>query len=627
MSRSEQRPSKLARHRATPLCAACLLCLALLLTALPCFGGGGAVSVRAALASSGDDGGALGANQGILPVGLSAESATAVTISRLESADSSLNGTLVSFRGEVVGEAVNSSSPGSKWVVLQSGSPVTSSIEVLMSNDQAALIENFGSYKVKGSTLLVTGIYRVADPDQDGELDVTAYVVNVVDPGGPIAEAVDWRKLPVGIALVLLGLGLLALRAVLKWRVALVSKASSHRNRSQRRGIEARAARPHADKSRVALYGEADAVVEEPTGAEARFEPDFSDFAVPDAIAAAFAEFVECQEADGEADGCREVGAPLELGRVIRLDRGYPLVSTRLGSFRSEHAIALVKGTDTRAAVGDWVALRLPSDHDKARIERLMPRLSELSRWDGSNRGERQVLAANLDVLIVAQPLSKRDVPLDRIVRSVVLANEGNIRPAVALTKADRSPSEERLVSDAEAVRLAVGPDVDVVVVSSLAGEGIDAVRDLIPVGGTALLLGESGAGKSTLVNALLGEQVLGVGEVRGRDDQGRHTTVARRMLKVPGAGVLVDAPGLRSLPLLDETRGLAKTYPEITELVPGCRFRDCTHADEPGCAVRAAVERGEVDGTRLEEYRLLAAEMLANRRRLDPSAKASITV
>lgn len=403
--------------------------------------------------------------------------------------------------------------------------------------------------------------------------------------------------------------------------VSLVSKVSSRRVRSQRQDSQAGGLRAHADKSRVSLYAGSEPPVEEPTGAEALFEPRFADFAVPGAIRDAFGAFVAQAEGEEDADG-----AALELGRVIRLDRGYPLVATERGAFRSEHAIALVKGTDTRAAVGDWVVLRLPSDHDKARIERLLPRLSVLSRWDGSNRGERQVLAANLDVLMVAQPLSKRDVPLDRIVRSVVLANEGGIRPAVVLTKADRSPSEERLASDAEAVRAAVGPDVDVVVVSSVAGDGVEAVRGLIPVGGTALLLGESGAGKSTLVNALLGEQVLGVGEVRGRDDQGRHTTVARRMLKVPGAGVLVDAPGLRSLPLLDEDRGLAKTYPEIARLVPACRFRDCTHANEPGCAVRDAVERGEVDGPRLEEYRLLASEMLTNRRRLDPSAKASIT-
>jgi len=159
-----------------------------------------------------------------------------------------------------------------------------------------------------------------------------------------------------------------------------------------------------------------------------------------------------------------------------------------------------------------------------------------------------------------------------------------------------------------------------------VAGCDYEVVRGMIPAGGTALLLGESGAGKSTLVNALLGAEVLGVGEVRGRDDQGRHTTVARRMLKVPGAGVLVDAPGLRSLPLLEEERGLARTFPEISQREPSCRFRDCTHGSEPGCAVRAGLEEGAVDAWRLEEYRSLAAEMLKNRRGLDPSAKASIT-
>ena len=116
------------------------------------------------------------------------------------------------------------------------------------------------------------------------------------------------------------------------------------------------------------------------------------------------------------------------------------------------------------------------------------------------------------------------------------------------------------------------------------------------------------------------------MGEVRGRDDQGRHTTVARRMVKVPDAGVLVDAPGLRSLPLLDEEAGLARTFPEIDELVGGCRFRDCTHGNEPGCAVQEGVREGTVDPGRLEEYRMLVSEMLNNRRGLDPAAKASLT-
>ena len=127
-------------------------------------------------------------------------------------------------------------------------------------------------------------------------------------------------------------------------------------------------------------------------------------------------------------------------------------------------------------------------------------------------------------------------------------------------------------------------------------------------------------------MNALLGAEVLGVGAVRARDDQGRHTTVARRMLRVPGAGVLVDAPGLRSLPLLDEERGLALAYPEIARLEPQCRFRDCSHGAEPGCAVRAGVAAGEVETSRLEQYRALEAEMRANRLRLDPSARSSIT-
>lgn len=374
--------------------------------------------------------------------------------------------------------------------------------------------------------------------------------------------------------------------------------------------------------SRELLYAHIEPPVEEPTGLEADFEPSFSDFVIPPVVTELFA------EALAQAEGGTEVAGEgaFELGRVIRLDRGYPLVATAGGSYRAEHAISLVKGADVRATVGDWVAVRAPKGHDKARIECVLPRLSVLSRWDGSSRGERQVLASNLDVLIVAQPLSKRDVPLDRIVRSVVLANEGGIAPAVVLTKADRVPDAGCLEAQRAAVQRAVGPDVPIVVVSSLEGIGVEAVRSLIPVGGTALLLGESGAGKSTLVNALLGAEVLAAREVRGRDDQGRHTTVARRMLKVPGAGVLVDAPGLRSLPLLDEERGLAATFPEITALVVGCRFRDCTHGGEPGCAVRAGVADGVVDEERLEEYRLLAAEMLANRRRLDPSSKSSLT-
>ena len=156
-------------------------------------------------------------------------------------------------------------------------------------------------------------------------------------------------------------------------------------------------------------------------------------------------------------------------------------------------------------------------------------------------------------------------------------------------------------------------------VTSSVLGEGLDEVRSLVPAGRVAMILGESGAGKSTLLNALLGADALATGAVRERDDMGRHTTVARMMVKLPGAGVICDAPGLRSLPLVGHERGLAKAFPEISELAQTCRFRDCTHGDEPGCAVREAREAGELDEVRVESYLALADEMRASASTLDP--------
>lgn len=353
-----------------------------------------------------------------------------------------------------------------------------------------------------------------------------------------------------------------------------------------------------------------------PSAADHAFEPSFEDFGgAPD----------EREALAGLAD---EEGAGLgfELGRVIRLDRGYPLVRTASGAYRAEHAIALVKEAGVRACVGDWVALRLPDGHDKALIERILPRRGVLSRWDGKRQGERQTLASNLDVVLVAQPLSGRPISPDRVARSAVLAREGGCDIAVVLTKADRA-TDELVARDVAILRACLGDALSIFVVSALEGRGVEEVRASLAPQTTTLLLGESGAGKSTLVNALLGAEVLGTASVRDRDDQGRHTTVARRMLKVPNGGVIVDAPGLRSLPLLDEEAGLARAFADIDDLVGGCRFRDCTHGQEPGCAVRAACAAGEISPERLEEYRALVAEMRANRLSLDPAAKSSITV
>lgn len=319
----------------------------------------------------------------------------------------------------------------------------------------------------------------------------------------------------------------------------------------------------------------------------------------------------------------REAADAVELGCVVRLDRGFPLVACEGRTLRAEHAPEFAKGDSAEAGimptVGDWVAVAVPPEHDMGVIHEVLPRRNAFARWRGGRRGEFQTLAANLDGVIVVAALGAEELPLARIARSVVLARDCGVRPSVVLTKADRKQTAEALEADALRVRRLVGEQGDVVVTSSVAGEGLDGVRALVPAGSVAMILGESGAGKSTLLNALLGADALATGAVRERDDMGRHTTVARMMVKLPGAGVICDAPGLRSLPLVGHERGLAKAFPEISELAATCRFRDCTHGNEPGCAVREAREAGELDEVRVESYLALANEMRASASTLDP--------
>lgn len=319
----------------------------------------------------------------------------------------------------------------------------------------------------------------------------------------------------------------------------------------------------------------------------------------------------------------REAADAVELGCVVRLDRGFPLVACEGRTLRAEHAPEFAKGYSAEAGimptVGDWVAVAVPPEHDMGVIHEVLPRRNAFARWRGGRRGEFQTLAANLDGVIVVAALGAEELPLARIARSVVLARDCGVRPSVVLTKADRKQTAEALEADVLRVRRLVGEQGDVMVTSSVAGEGLDGVRALVPAGSVAMILGESGAGKSTLLNALLGADALATGAVRERDDMGRHTTVARMMVKLPGAGVICDAPGLRSLPLVGHERGLAKAFPEISELAATCRFRDCTHGNEPGCAVREAREAGELDEVRVESYLALANEMRASASTLDP--------
>ncbi len=347
--------------------------------------------------------------------------------------------------------------------------------------------------------------------------------------------------------------------------------------------------------------------------------PAFSDFTINDEQRAAFGEFVQTLRANGDdaaADSMR-------IGWVVRLDRGFPLVATDGLTLRAEHAVAFAKGADMLPAIGDCVAVRCDSGHDMGVIERVLPRRTVFERWRGKNRGERQVLAANVDTILVVQPLgSVRDtlqLVRDRIARSLVLIRDCGATPVVVLTKADRCDEDELATYRSEIERLG-GSDTRVVVTSSLEGVGMDEVRSCLPAGTCGMILGESGAGKSTLLNTLLGHEALATSGVRERDDMGRHTTVARVMVSLPEpCGVIADAPGLRSLPLVGHERGLARTFPEIVEAARACRFNDCTHTHEPGCAVREAVAAGEIDELRVEAFLSLTREMRVSAQSLDP--------
>ena len=289
----------------------------------------------------------------------------------------------------------------------------------------------------------------------------------------------------------------------------------------------------------------------------------------------------------------------LSLGRVTSLDRGYPLVNTADGEYRAELATVIKKSEDSIVAVGDWVALRRPAEHEKAIIEAVLERSVEIARVKRVGREKqirRQVLAANVDLVLICQSLTGEGLDLRLGMRQIAAVRGCGAEAVFVLTKCDAV--DKTVVDDAVSTLGQVAPDVPVVQLATAAEQGVENVRALCEADKTVLLLGESGVGKSTLVNALLGQEALETGAVREADDKGRHTTVARRMLQIPGGGLMIDAPGLRTLQLIDVERSLEATFPDIIELAYECKFSDCSHTHEPGCAVRDAVNQ-----RRLESY------------------------
>ncbi|OSP41818.1 MULTISPECIES: ribosome small subunit-dependent GTPase A [unclassified Streptomyces] len=291
-------------------------------------------------------------------------------------------------------------------------------------------------------------------------------------------------------------------------------------------------------------------------------------------------------------------------GRVIRVDRGQCDVVTAGGTLRADTAFVTPHDPLRVVCTGDWVAVE-PGGNPRY-VRAYLPRRTAFVRSTSSKRSEGQILAANVDHAVVAVSLAA-ELDLARIERFLALAWESGAQPVVVLTKADLVPdavTRAHLVQDVETS----APGVPVLTVSARDGDGLDVLTAIV-AGGTSVLLGQSGAGKSTLANALLGEDVMDVRAIRDVDGKGRHTTTTRNLLALPGGGVLIDTPGLRGVGLWDASTGVGQVFAEIEELAERCRFQDCAHESEPGCAVLDAIETGDLPQRRLESYRKLLRE------------------
>ncbi len=298
----------------------------------------------------------------------------------------------------------------------------------------------------------------------------------------------------------------------------------------------------------------------------------------------------------------------LWAARVAREERGRYRV---LGTGGDRAAVAggrLRRSASARAdlpTVGDWVAVRPALDDGPLVIEAVLPRASVFLRKSAGPRTEPQALAANVDSVLVVAGLDAEYNPR-RIERYLAAAWDSGALPVVVLNKADLVEDREDRVVE---TRLSA-PGVEVVALSARTGEGLEGLAPCLAPGRTVALLGSSGVGKSTLVNALLGEPRQATAEVRPSDARGRHTTTRRDLLVLPGGALLIDTPGLRELQLWADEDSLSGAFPDIEELAAGCRFRDCWHEEEPGCAVRESVARGTLAAGRLESWRKLQREL-----------------
>lgn len=249
-------------------------------------------------------------------------------------------------------------------------------------------------------------------------------------------------------------------------------------------------------------------------------------------------------------------------------------------------------------AVGDWVLFECPNNEDRALIQEILPRKSKFSRKTAGKETQEQIIASNVDYAFIICALNY-DFNPRRIERYLSLVWQSGATPVIVLTKKDLCENVENKINEVE--NIAFG--VDIYAINNISNEGTDALHKYLAAGKTSVLLGSSGAGKSSLLNNLAQKEIMKVNILRAGIEKGRHTTTHKQMIRLCEDGLIIDTPGIRELQLWDAEDGISQTFQDIEELARTCKFTNCTHQQEPGCAVRQAVSKGTLDGNRLENY------------------------
>jgi ribosome biogenesis GTPase len=256
-------------------------------------------------------------------------------------------------------------------------------------------------------------------------------------------------------------------------------------------------------------------------------------------------------------------------------------------------------------AVGDWVTASLRIEEGRATIHHVLPRKSKFSRKVAGSVTQEQIVAANIDTVFIVNSLN-HNFNLRRIERYLILAWESGANPVIILSKADLYEQVAERMNEVAAI----APGVPVFAVSSLTGSGLDEIKGFLFEGSTTALLGSSGVGKSTLINSLMGDEVQKVQQISGFEDKGRHTSTHRELFILPNGSLMIDTPGMRELQMWDGEDGLSEAFDDIEQLSKQCKFTDCSHRNEPGCAVKAAIKNGSLSYDRFENYKKLQKEI-----------------